>query len=117
MKLATPALARSIALAVALAGCARATPPPALRPASDEAGADLRLQQELEVELSTSNLQSGRPDCGRACDLATRICFLAGRICTLAEGQAPDDPTQAQCRDGRARCQRARALVKSRCGC
>jgi len=108
----------SVVVALALAGCAAYGPSPSPRQQpSQEAESDLRLQRELEQELSGPAAQSTPRDCARACDLSSRICFLADRICALAEGQPAQDLSHAQCRDGRARCQRARALVKSRCGC
>jgi hypothetical protein len=67
-----------------------------------------------ERELETLFL--GVPDCDRACEHLAALCQLAERICALAV-QEPDEALQSQCRDGRDRCERARARAASSCEC
>jgi hypothetical protein len=54
------------------------------------------------------------PDCTSAASLRDRICDLAQRICSIAARSA-DDEVEGRCSDGKKRCERATASVRSTC--
>jgi hypothetical protein len=103
---------------------------------SDAAGQDGRRFGEGQPEEPTSAagsfealeqvaadyelmLSQGAVDCGAAQDLVERICYLAERVCGLrgvsgADGDG-DEQAEAQCQEGRARCARSEARLRSSC--
>lgn len=59
-------------------------------------------------------LELATPDCTTAGTLRDRVCELAEHICRLA-GDAPSSETQSLCKDGRVRCEQARARFDGTC--
>jgi hypothetical protein len=67
------------------------------------------LTRQLDGALALST-----PNCGVAWSLRDRICDLANRICDMAARSAEPEVTE-RCTDGRVRCERATARVRSSC--
>jgi hypothetical protein len=80
---------------------------------SEYAGRAMRLDEELTQALSL-----GAPaDCDRACSRKNTICALADRICQIAAEEPANATLAGQCRDARARCERAQKRVAEKCAC
>jgi hypothetical protein len=116
---------RACLLCLTLAGCASARPESAPLPepsgASADEGAKLEAYRARLVEIDgelRDSLAEPKPRCDRQCTLSGQVCELATLICTIAQRHAddPDRDYATTCRDGRARCERARQQVAS-CAC
>jgi hypothetical protein len=59
-------------------------------------------------------LSLAAPDCTLSWSLRDRICDLSQRLCDIAARSAEPDVAD-RCRDGRVRCERATARVRSAC--
>jgi hypothetical protein len=78
----------------------------------DEASANgdiERLAGQLEATLRLA-----APDCTTAWSLRDRICDLSDRICDLADRSAEPE-VRERCTDGKIRCERATARVRTTC--
>ena len=118
---------RRLALVLLLAGCAQSRPeeaPP--RPMQETPQQSLETDQiealhgrlkQMDDELS-GVLAQPKPRCERQCKLQQEMCELSERICGIAQRHAEDEGHDyaETCRDGRARCLRAKQQV-SACNC
>lgn len=87
-------------------------------PAPESIGGERRQLEIDDIDaLSRSldrSLRLSVPDCSSAASLRDRICDLAQRICDIAARSAESEVAE-HCTDGKRRCERATASVRTTC--
>jgi hypothetical protein len=100
-------------------GAARAAPAAPLEQAQSSTKRHAGYDEDIDdIDALTRRLDGAlrlsAPDCTTASSLRDRICDLAQRICDIA-GRSAEPEVAERCTDGKQRCGRATASVRTTC--